>query len=212
VQPAPTCDRSLRSTPTTGPGPVRAALGDRGFWLLAAGFTAHTAAVSVVTVHLVAALIAWGHPATFAATIAGLLGALSVTGRLLTTGLHRRFRAASVTAAVFAVQAVAAAALPVVGSSAAGAVAAVTGFGLGFGVATLARPILLAERYGTARFATLAGVLVVPMTVAKAAAPLLAAGLHAGAGGYTAVLAAVAACCLLAAAGILTGTRIVSTN
>jgi MFS family permease len=195
-----------------GRGPVRAALADRRFWLLAAGFTAHTAAVSTVTVHLVAALIRWGHPAAFAATIAGLLGVLSVAGRLLTTGLHRRFRTAPVTAAVFAVQAAAAAALPVVGASAAGAVAAVTAFGLGFGVATLARPLLLAERYGTDRYATLAGVLVVPVTLAKAAAPLLAAALLAGAGSYTAVLAAVAVCCAVAAAGVLTGGKKLSKN
>ncbi|GIG90672.1 MFS transporter [Plantactinospora endophytica] len=41
---------------------VRAVLADRGFWLLAAGFTAHTAAISALTVHLVAALVSWGHP------------------------------------------------------------------------------------------------------------------------------------------------------
>ena len=41
------------------PGAVRSALADRGFWLLALGFTAHTAAITALTVHLVAALISW---------------------------------------------------------------------------------------------------------------------------------------------------------
>jgi hypothetical protein len=153
-------------------------------------------------VHLVAALISWGHPATFAATVAGLLGVLSVAGRLVTTGLHRRYRTAVVTAAVFGAQAVAAALLAVAGASVAGAIGGVLGFGIGFGVATLARPLLLAERYDLSRYATLAGVLVVPMTLAKATAPLAAAALATASGGYAAVLAAVAISCLLAAATI----------
>ncbi|WP_436533577.1 hypothetical protein [Actinoplanes sp. HUAS TT8] len=49
---------------------------------------------------------------------------------------------------------------------------AVVGFGIGFGVATIAKPVILAERYDTRRYATLAGVLVAPMTLAKASAPL----------------------------------------
>jgi MFS family permease len=182
----------------SGGGAVHAALADRGFWLLALGFTANTAAISAMAVHLVAALVSWGHPASFAATIAGLLGALSVTGRLITTGLQRRFRTTTVTAATFGVQAVAAALLPIVGAATAGAVGAVIGFGIGFGVATIAKPVLLADRYDTRRYATLAGVLMVPMTVAKAAAPLGAAALH----GYAAVMAGVAVCSAVAAGAI----------
>ena len=177
---------------------VRAAVNDPGFWLLAAGFTAHTAAVSTLTVHLVGALVAWGHPPAFAATVAGLLGVLSVAGRLLSTGLHRRCAAATVTAVISAVQATAAVAMPFVASSPAGAFLSVLGFGVGFGVATIAKPVLLAQRYDTSRYATLAGVLVVPATLAKATAPLAAAGLPTATG----VLIAVAACCAIAAASI----------
>ncbi len=194
--------RPAARSPAVAAAPGLRASIDRRFWLLAAGFTAHTAATSAMTVHLVTALVSFGHPAAFAATIAGLLGMLSVAGRLVTTGLHRRFPIATVTAAVFAVQAAAAAALPLAGRSPAGAAGAVVGFGLGFGVATIARPLVLAEHYDVRRFATLAGVLTVPMTVAKAAAPLLAAVLAATAGGYRPVLAAVAACCLVAAVAV----------
>ena len=56
-------------------------------------------------------------------------------------GMH--YRTGTVTAAVFTVQAAAALLLPAVG----GAIGAVIGFGLGFGVATIAKPVLLAERY-----------------------------------------------------------------
>ncbi|WP_307831116.1 MFS transporter [Nucisporomicrobium flavum] len=197
--------RRARRAPSRG---VRAALADRGFWLLAIGFTAHTAAVSAFTVHLVAALISWGHRPAFAATVAGLLGVLSVAGRLLTTGLQRRSRTTSVTAAVFAVQAAAALLLPLVGARTGGVIGAVIGFGLGFGVATIAKPVLLAERYDTRRYATLAGALVVPMTLAKATAPLAAAYLHTVSGGYAPVFAAVAVCCALAAAMIAAAGRL----
>jgi MFS family permease len=183
-------------------GAIRAALADRGFWLLALGFTADTAAVSAISVHLVSALVSWGHPPPFAAGIAGLLGVLSVAGRVVTTGLQRRFRIATVTAAVFTAQAIAAGLLPVIGTSAAGAVAGVIGVGFGFGVATIAKPVLLAERYDIRRYATLAGVLVVPITIAKAVAPLAAAALHTVGGTYTIVFVAIAVCCLVGAAAI----------
>jgi MFS family permease len=183
-------------------GAIRGALADRGFWLLALGFTADTAAVSAISVHLVSALVSWGHPPTFAAGIAGLLGVLSVAGRVVTTGLQRRFRIATVTAAVFTAQAIAAGLLPVIGTSAAGATAGVIGVGFGFGVATIAKPVLLAERYDIRRYATLAGILVVPITIAKAVAPLAAAALHTVGGTYTAVFVAIALSCLVGAVAI----------
>jgi MFS family permease len=191
----PVARRHSQQPPTR----IREVVSDRGFWLLALAFTGNAAAIAVATVHLIAALISWGHPAPFAATVAGLFGVLSVTGRLTTTGLQRRFRTIPVVAAIFVVQAAAAAALAFVGNSTIGAVLAVTGFGFGFGVATIAKPVLLAERYDTRRYATIAGILVVPMTVAKAAAPLGAAWLHSGTGGYRGVFLATGALCVTAA-------------
>jgi MFS family permease len=177
-----------------GPLLLRTVLADRGFWLIGLAFTANTGAVAVVSVHLVAALTGWGHPATFAATVAGLSGVLSVTGRLAVTGLQRRFRLVPVVAVIFAVQGGAAAALALTVRHAAAAVVAVVGFGLGFGVAAVAKPVLLAERYDTRRYATIAGTLVVPMTVARAVAPLGAAWLH-GHGGYGPVFLVTALIC-----------------
>ena len=183
---------------------VRAAIRDSRFWCLAVAFIAHSAAVSAMTVHLVGFLTSKGHPATFAATTAGLLGVMSVTGRLAMTGAQRRISTTSIVAAVFAVQAVAAACLPALANTRAGAVAGVISFGLGFGIASLARPALLADRYGTTAYATIAGILATPVTLAKAGAPLGAAALLSIAGGYTPVLAAISATCLIATAGILT--------
>jgi MFS family permease len=195
--------------PTTGPRPtsadrmrlVRTAVQDGRFWFLAVAFVAHAAAMSSMTVHLVAFLVSKDHPATFAATVAGLLGILSVTGRLVLTAAQRRIRLSTVVAAVFTIQATAAFSLPFVGGSRLGAVMAVTGFGIGFGVASLATPQLLAERYGTTAYATIAGTLAAPVTLAKAAAPLGAAALTA-ISGYPPVLITIGGLCLLAGAGI----------
>ncbi len=181
---------------------VRAALRDRRFWWLAVAFVAHGAAMSAMTVHLVGYLVHKGHSATFAATVAGLLGLLSVTGRVVLTGVQRRLPLTVVVATVFAVQAAAAVSMPVVADSRLGAVAGVVAFGLGFGVASLIKPSMLADRYGTTAFATIAGILATPITLAKAAAPLAAAGLLA-VGGYVPVLVAVGATCLTSAVGIM---------
>jgi hypothetical protein len=93
--------------------------------------------------------------------------------------------------------------LPVVGRNAVAAVVAVIGFGLGFGVGSIAKPVLLAERYDIRRYATIAGLLVVPMTIAKATTPLAAAALHTTTGGYASVFITTALVCLLGAAALL---------
>ncbi|GHJ48197.1 MFS transporter [Catellatospora sp. TT07R-123] len=197
------------AVPKTGPPARRAAteqtpaaphhpsvLRDTGFWLLAVAFVAHGTATSAVSVHLVGYLIDAGHPATTAATIAGMLGALSVTGRIATTAITRRRHITTTTAAVFGLQAAAAAALPLVSGSIAGAVVCVALFGLGFGVGTIARPAILVDRYGTTAYGAISGTLTVPTTIAKAAAPLAAAAVA------NTLMPAVAVLCLIAAAAI----------
>lgn len=207
--------QSAATTAPAGPTPpdqaqrravVRAAMRDVRFWILAATFIAHGAATSTMTVHLVGYLVSRGHPATFAATAAGLLGVLSVTGRLVLTGARRRLRVTTIVAAVFATQATAVLAMPLLAGARTGAVITVVGFGLGFGITSLATPALLAERYGTTAYATIAGRLAAPVTMAKAIAPLAAAALlHAS--GYQPLLAAAATCCALAAIGMATPSR-----
>jgi len=186
---------------------VRAALRDKRFWAMAVALVCHGAAMSTMTVHLVGFLTSEGHPTTFAATVAGLLGVLSVTGRLAMTGVQRHVRTTTVVAAVYGTQAVAAFCLPLIAGNSIGAIAGVVAFGLGFGISSLATPALLADRYGTTAYATIAGTLSIPVTVARAGAPLAAAALHA-AEGYTFVFLAIGTGCLIAAAGITTGTTV----
>ncbi|MFC7549807.1 MFS transporter [Plantactinospora sp. GCM10030261] len=176
---------------------VRAAVRDVSFWTLTAAFVFHSAAMATMAVHLVSYLTSRGHPPTFGATVAGLLGILAVTGRFVLSGTRNRLRTTRVVALMFAFQALAVIGLGVFGDSRGGAVAAVVCFGLGFGLAHLATPTLLASRYGTAAYATIAGIVATPVTLARAAAPMLGASMI-PAGGYSGVLATVAACCAVA--------------
>jgi hypothetical protein len=82
---------SLPARPSGPAGvPLRQALGDQALWWLAASLVAATVATSTVSIHLVAYLREQGHSPAFAATWTGLLGAMSVTGRILATVLGRR--------------------------------------------------------------------------------------------------------------------------
>jgi hypothetical protein len=132
-----------------------------------------------------------------AATWTGLIGAGSVGGCILVTALGRRWPLAATTAGIFAVQALAVALL--VGlPGPAGVVAFVALFGLGAGLISLARAALVAEVYGLAGYASINGVLALPLTLARAGAPVAAAALHTATGSYRLVMAAVALCSLVA--------------
>jgi predicted MFS family arabinose efflux permease len=190
-----------RTRPAVPPGrhtasaPTRV-LGDAGFWLLAVAFVLHSSALAVIGVHLVTYLTKLGHSPTTAATLAGLLGLLSVTGRIVTTVLRRWLPITSITAVIITLQGAALGVLPAAGDSIIGAAACLIAFGLGFGVASIAKPAILLDRYGDHGYATIAGLLGTPTTIAAATAPLAAAAL-ATAIGYTPLILTAAAACVL---------------
>lgn len=179
---------------------LRSALRDPFFWTLGVALVAHALTSTVLGVHLVAYLIDLGHPAAFAATVTGLLGVLSVTGRLVTTAVSRRVSLTAIAASIFAIQAAGAFALPLTGTGALGAVLCVLGIGLGFGVVSIVKPALLAAQYGTSAFGTLSGIMILPVTIAKALGPLAAAALLAATASYTSMITAVGVFFLVSAA------------
>ncbi|TCC25361.1 MFS transporter [Kribbella speibonae] len=186
-------ERRLRASPAW-------VLRDSAFWLLAATFVLHGAALAVIAVHLVQYLISLGHPAVVAATLAGLLGLLSVTGRVVTTLSTRWLPMATIVGIILVGQGVAMSLLPVLGRDLPGAIACLVVFGLGFGVASIATPVILLERYGATGYGTIAGTLAAPILIAKATAPLGGALLAAALGYRTLVLLVAASC---AVAGLL---------
>jgi MFS family permease len=173
------------------------ALRDPALWWLAAGFFAATLATSTVTVHLVAYLREQHYSAGFAAAWTGLIGAMSVGGRILVTVLGRRWPLALTTAAIFAVQAVAIGVL-LFTKGLAGVIAFVILFGLGVGLISLARAALIADFYGVAAYASINGILALLLTTARAAAPVAAATLRTATGSYQLVMGAVALCAAIA--------------
>ena len=188
-------------------GSPRRVLRDPGFWVLAGGFVVHSAALAVISVHLVLYLVSLGHPPARAASLAGLLGLMSVTGRLVTSVSARWLPMATITALILSIQAVAIALLPVLGRQVAGAIGCLVLFGLGFGVSSIATPAILLDRYGAAGFGTIAGMLGTPTTIAKALGPLGGAGL-ADAFGYRPLVLAVAVACAVAAGALALTRRI----
>ena len=183
-----------REAPQTSPSRV---LRDVGFWLLAVVFVLHSAALVIIGVHLVTYLTKLGHSPTTAATLAGLLGLLSVSGRITVSVLRRWLPMTSISAAVITLQGIALAVLPAAGRSTAGAASCLIAFGLGFGVASIAKPAIILDRYGDQGYATIAGLLNTPTTLASATAPLAAAAL-ATALGYTPLILSAAVACVLA--------------
>ena len=180
---------------------VRRALHDPVFWVLVASFVAETGAVATVAVLLVTMLHSLGHSHGFAAMAAGLVGLLSVAGRLSAVLALRRWPVGYITAVAFCVQGVGAALLPVAGHTRAGAIACVMTMGLGYGVSAIARPAILTDRYGTTAYATLAATWAVPLSSVRALAPLGAVLLwHAA--GLASALDAAAGCCLIGAVGL----------
>ena len=147
----------------------------------------------------------------FAAGAAGALGALSVSGRLVLTGVVRRVPVAVVAAIhQFAVQGAGAGVRPVAGSTTWGAAVFVLLFGLGFGVGTIARPALVAESFGVARYATLAGLLGAVTTLATTVGPVAAGAARTTSGSYTPVLVALVVVCAMAAVCLLRAARSVA--
>jgi hypothetical protein len=188
-------------TRKAGGMPWRVAVHTGSFRWLAVAFCAATLSTTTISVHLVAALHEAGHPTRTAATWAGLLGAMSVTGRLSTTAIGRRLPLAIVTGGMFALQAAGAvvllawhnrAALPLF----------VALFGIGFGLISLSRATLVADYYGVEHYASINGLLAALLTGARATAPTLAGVLRASSGSYRPVLVAVAVASGVAAAGM----------
>ncbi|MEV0267368.1 MFS transporter [Hamadaea sp. NPDC050747] len=180
------------------------------FWLYAVAFTANSSVVTTLGIQLVSILRDLGHSTTVAASIAGLIGLLSVTGRIAITALQRWTQPIGVVCGLFVVQGLALGLLPFVGRATVGAVLCVVTVGLGFGVATVTRPALVAQHFGTRHFGTVAGMLSTSAAIGATTVPLVVAALRGAAGS---VIPVEVCASLFALAGLLlfTSTRTAAT-
>lgn len=138
-------------------------------WLTAAFWLA-TLATGAVGVHLLPYLQDRGYDPTFAATLVGAIGAMQVFARFVLTPFGNRLTPRTLGLGVLALQPLALVVLLLVRSTF-GVLLFVALFGAQRGLATLVRPAMIADLYGAARYASIAGVLTFGLSLAQAAAP-----------------------------------------
>lgn len=180
---------------------VGEALRRPSFRWLALAFSSYALGVGV-SVHLVPYLVERGYDARAAATIAGLVGAMQLVGRLLLAPLERRVGLSLVVAGNYLLQPVAILVL-----MAGAPFAFVVLFGAGRGADTLLRNTIVARLYGARRFASIAGVLSLFVTLALSAGPIGLGIAYDAFGGYGPGFAVVAAASLVTVAAVVTAIR-----
>lgn len=153
------------------------------FWRLALAFSANVFVFSALSVHLIPLLQKLGHEPGLAVMLAMVIGPMQVTGRVLERTIGRgappqtvgrycfgALPAAVVIALLFGTQAWAVAAFCVL-------------YGLSNGVITIVRGTLPQAMFGSEHYGAIAGAMAGPALIAKAAGPLVMAGVLNGYGG-----------------------------
>ncbi len=186
--------------------PFRAAMQERIFWLLTLAFGLSTLSAAAIRVHFIPYLISIGIDASTAAAATGIIGVTQVVGRVFFAPLDRRFSVLTVILGIFIMQTLAAACL-VVGHSAVLVGAFIVLFGASQGAATLSRPSVLVELFGSTHYGRISSVLTIVVTIGNTVAPLVAGMLYDQAGDYQLVLWLVTGLALLATVVALVNLR-----
>ena len=183
---------------------VRQATRDPSFWWLLVAFMLSMMATGAITVHLVAYLLDAGYGASFAALMAGLVGAMAVVGRILITATTRLLPRGTATAAVLGLQSLGIVVLSVWPATP-GVVVFVALFGATAGALVIVRAGLIADYFGRRSYGEIAGLIAMGATLARSGGPVLAGLLYGLSGSYAipfrglAVATAVAALLMLVA-------------
>jgi MFS family permease len=191
VLPTPACDRAVRPVLTSRP-----------FWLLSGGLTLTAFGLYATSVALLIPLLTErGMSASLAAITLGLLGAGQLLGRLGYAPLTARTGPATRAVVVVAASAGTIGVLAAVPGPAWALIAVAVLVGAVRGAGTLLQATVVAEEWGQARYASLAGAFAAPITAAGALAPFGGAALTDVAGSRTGALTALA--CLVALGALL---------
>lgn len=178
-------DAVLRSVPTAD------ALRDSAFWWMTLAFLCGRAPMAAIAAHLPALLVDRGEAATFAALVTGAIGALSVTGRVLITIASRWTTMSRLLGTVYLLQGVGLVVMALVPTRLS-ALLFVVLFGIGFGATTVAKPVMIAERYGPRWYGAIAGYTAAFVTLAEAASPIAMGIGRDVSGDYVAIMLALA--------------------
>jgi len=189
---------AISNAETANPAPVEPPAPNTGktidaaslptFLLLAFSFAAIAFDHGALIAHLLPLFSERGVHGEVAILAAAMIGPMQVTGRLAMMAFETKIATISVAAASVLAMALASAALFGVKYEPMLLVVFVLFQGAGFGVASIVRPLLIAELLGRRKFGTIAGLLAVPFLVALALAPSVA-GYIWTLGGYDALIA-----------------------
>lgn len=175
------------------------------FWVLAVAFFVGNFTTNAVTVHLIPYLADRGYSPTVAALMIGWMGAMQLPGRLFFAPIAARFGHRGVTGAIFLTQAAALAQLALA-TSLPTLVPLVVMLGAANGMSTLARATTVAEIFGPRHYGSISGAVALGANGARALAPVGAALLQVGLGGYERLF------WLLTGALVLAGVAVLSTR
>lgn len=181
---------------------VRVARAQREVRWLTVAYVTSNIATTIVMVLLVTYLLSRGYMPGAAALGAGLIGVMSVAGRIAITSFARKFRLARLAAVTSVGQAFGIAALVWLPRPT-GLILFIFAFGAGFGIMTIARVALLGEYVDTSVFARVSGGQALAVNIARVLAPVTAGLIIGATDGYGLTLAAVAFCSVLSAVALL---------
>ncbi|MFD5068557.1 MFS transporter [Streptomyces sp. NPDC058369] len=202
---------SLRAPWPPAPSPSKAHTGQSAkaatrshpFRMLAVALTLSSFTVSAVVVALVPLLLERGYSTSEAAWALGLGGAGQTLGRTLYAALARRTGVTARTTTLIALGGLTTAALAIAPGPYALVIALSITAGTVRGNLTLLQATAITDRWGTANYGRLSGLLAAPTTTASALAPFAGAALAIPLGGYPQVFGALAVVSALASVSAL---------
>lgn len=168
-------DRHHRSEPRgageRAPGTVRSTVCSREFLLLSGALTVTAFGLYAASLTLIPLLTGRGLSTSLAAVALGLLGAGQLLGRVLYGPLAKRASAQIRTTSILGGSAAAVALLAIIPGPAAVLIGLAMVVGAVRGASTLLQATLVADHWGTTRYAALSGWFSAPITLATALAP-----------------------------------------
>uniref|UniRef100_A0AAU2VZ30 MFS transporter n=1 Tax=Streptomyces sp. NBC_00008 TaxID=2903610 RepID=A0AAU2VZ30_9ACTN len=177
---------------------AKAASRSRPFRMLAVALTLSAFTVSAVVVALVPLLLERGYSTSEAAWALGLGGAGQTLGRTLYAALARRTEVTARTTTLIALGGLTTAALAIAPGPYALLIALSIIAGMVRGNLTLLQATAITDRWGTAHYGRLSGLLAAPTTTASALAPFAGAAVAIPLGGYPQLFGALAVVSALA--------------
>lgn len=191
--------RSEADKTTRAVSPLRLALRQKVFWLLALSLLSQSAAVTSITFHIVPLLSERGLSTALVLLAIALIGPSQVAGRLLLLVLGRRASTALMGSITVIMLPLSLLALLLVEGQSVWLYVFVLLYGAGNGLMTIVRGASVVEFLGAEGFGAINGALSLPATIARAAAPPVVALMWDWQGDYQLAIWAVAALGLVGA-------------